>query len=147
MKMNYKELIKSFSKEDFQNSVNLHIHSNFSDGALCIEELLIQAKNKDFKYISITDHNTVNAYLETDLLNQNFVITGVEFDCWYRGIFFHLLGYGIDVHNEDLKPFLAKNKKDTEADWVRIFARRDIKKLIQAIHNAGGIAVLAHPAG
>ena len=29
---------------------------------------------------------------------------------------------------------------------VRIFAKRDIKKLIQAIHNAGGIAVLAHPA-
>ena len=29
---------------------------------------------------------------------------------------------------------------------MRIFAKRDIKKLIKAIHNAGGIAVLAHPA-
>ena len=28
----------------------------------------------------------------------------------------------------------------------RLFARRHVKKLIQAIHNAGGLAVLAHPA-
>ena len=40
----------------------------------------------------------------------------------------------------------AKDKKETELDIIRIFAKRDIKKLIKAIHNAGGIAVLAHPA-
>ena len=39
-----------------------------------------------------------------------------------------------------------RNKKETELDIIRIFSTRDIKKLIQAIHNAGGIAVLAHPA-
>ena len=42
-----------------------------------------------------------------------------------------------------LKPFLAKNKQETEWDIVRIFAKRDVKKLINAIHEAGGIAVLA----
>ena len=44
------------------------------------------------------------------------------------------------------KEIYAKNKNETEADIVRIFAKRDIKNLIKAIHNAGGIAVLAHPA-
>lgn len=146
MKMNYKELIKSFTKENFQNNVNLHIHTKFSDGELSVDELLKQARDKGFEYIAVTDHNTVNAYLETDLLKENFVITGVEFDCWYCGIFFHLLGYGIDVNNDSLKPFLAKNKRETEADWVRIFSHRNVKKLIEAIHKAGGIAVLAHPA-
>ena len=59
------------------------------------------------------------------------------------GVFMHLLAYGFDVDCEELKPFLAKSKKDTEADIVRIFAKRDVKKLINAIHEAGGIAVLA----
>ena len=146
MKMNCKELIKNFKKEDFQNNVNLHIHSNFSDGELSVEEILKQARYNGLEHISITDHNTVDAYLETNLLNENFVISGIEFDCWYRGIFFHILAYGIDVNNDELKPFLATNKNETEADWVRIFAKRNIKKLIRAIHSAGGIAVLAHPA-
>ena len=38
--MNYKELIKSFTKENFQNNVNLHIHTKFSDGELSVDELL-----------------------------------------------------------------------------------------------------------
>ena len=65
---------------------------------------------------------------------------------WYKYIFLHLLAYGIDINNESMKKFYAKNKKETEADIVRIFAKRNIKELIEAIHNAGGIAVLAHPA-
>ena len=144
--MNYKELIKSFTRDNFHNNVNLHIHSNFSDGKMTPEEIITQAKDKGFEHISITDHNNMDGYLKTDLKDENMVITGIEFDCWYKTTFFHLLGYGFDVNTELLNPFLAKNKRDTESDWVRIFAKRDVKKLIQAIHDAGGIAVLAHPA-
>lgn len=144
--MDYKELIKSFTKNNYKNNVNLHIHSTFSDGKLTTDEIVRQAKDKGYEYISITDHNTLDGYINTSLKNENAVIPGIEFDCWYRTTFFHLLAYGIDFNSKALKPFLAKNKKETEADWVRIFARRDIKKLIPAIHEAGGIAVLAHPA-
>ena len=146
MKMDYKELIKSFTKENFLNNVNLHIHTKFSDGELSVEELLKQARDKGFEYIAVTDHNTVNAYLETDLLNENFVITGVEFDCWCGYVFIHLLAYGIDVNSEFLKPFLAKTKAETEGDFIRLFSKRNVPKLIEAIHKAGGIVVLAHPA-
>ena len=144
--MDYKELIKSFTRENFHNNVNLHIHSTFSDGNMTPEEIINQAKAKGFEHISITDHNTLDGYLKTDLKNESLVISGIEFDCWYKTTFFHLLGYGFDVNTDLLNPFLAKNKKDTEADWVRIFAKRDVKKLISAIHEAGGIVVLAHPA-
>ncbi|MBR2525078.1 PHP domain-containing protein [bacterium] len=144
--MGYKELIKSFTKDNFHNNVNLHIHSSFSDGIMTPEDIVNQAKSKGFEYISITDHNNLDGYLKTDLSNESMVISGIEFDCWYGTTFFHLLGYGFDINTDLLNPFLAKNKKDTEADYVRIFAKRDIKKLIPAIHDAGGIAVLAHPA-
>lgn len=144
---NIKEIIQSFTKEDFQNKkVNLHLHTHFSDGLADPEALIRQAKEKGYKKIAICDHNTVDAYLQTDILKEDIIIPAVEFDVWCGYVFLHLLGYGIDVHNEELQSFCAKTKKETEADIVRIFSKRDIKKLIQAIHSAGGIAVLAHPA-
>ncbi len=146
MTESYKELIKSFTKEDYKNGVNLHIHSTFSDGGVNAVELVAQAKAKSLKHISITDHNTLNAYLQTDILNEEMIIPGIEFDCWFGTVFLHMLGYGIDVNNKKLQSLCAKTKRGTEADWVRIFSFKHPKRVIDAIHEAGGIAVLAHPA-
>lgn len=140
---NYKELIRSFTEEDYKNnSVNLHIHTVYSDGKGEFSDLVKQGAR--YKCIAITDHNTIQGYLENDI-SEN-VIPGVEFDVWCGYVFMHLLAYGIDVNSDAIKPFLAKSKRETELDIVRIFAKRDIKKLINAIHAAGGIAVIAHPA-
>lgn len=146
MDKNYKELIQSFNKNDYENSVNLHIHSTFSDGKVTPEELVTQAKDKGLKNIAISDHNTLNAYLQTDILKEEIIIPAIEFDCWFGTVFLHMLGYGIDVHNKELQALCAKTKRGTEADWVRIFSFKHPKTIIKAIHNAGGIAVLAHPA-
>jgi len=143
---NYIELIKSFTKDDYENNVNLHIHSTFSDGGVNVNELVEQAKKKGLKYIAICDHNTLNAYLQTDLLKEEIVIPAIEFDCWFGTVFLHMLGYGVDVNNKDLQKLCAKTKRGTEADWVRIFSFKHPRTVINAIHNAGGIAVLAHPA-
>lgn len=143
---NYTDLIKSFTKEDYENNVNLHIHSLHSDGTVSAEELVKQAKAKGLKHIAISDHNTLKAYLETNILQDEIVIPAIEFDSWYGTVFLHMLGYGVDVNNKELQDLCAKTKRGTEADWVRIFSFKHPKKLIKAIHNAGGIAVLAHPA-
>ncbi len=144
---NYKDIIQSFTKDDYKNKcVNLHIHTTYSDGEADARNIIEQAIKKGYKKISICDHNTVDAYLKTDILNNDIIIPAVEFDVWCGYVFMHLLGYGIDVNNKELQSFYAKTKKETEADIVRIISTRDIKKLISAIHNAGGIAVLAHPA-
>ena len=108
-----------------------------------VQSIISQAKTYGYKKIAICDHNTVEGH---KYFTDEILIPAVEFDCWCGYVFMHLLAYGIDAHNEELKPFMAKSKKETELDIVRIFAKRNVKKLIQAIHNAGGIAVLAHPA-
>lgn len=146
MAEDYKELIKSFTQEDYENNVDLHIHSVCSDGGQNADELVAQAKKKGLKYIAISDHNTLNAYYETNILNEKMVIPAIEFDCWYGSVFLHMLGYGVDVNNPKLKALCAKTKRGTEADWVRIFSFKHPKRVIEAIHQAGGIAVLAHPA-
>jgi len=140
---NYKELIESFTKEDYKaGRVNLHIHTTYSDGKAEFLDIALQAKEKGIEHFAITDHNTIRGHVENP---DTGAICGVEFDVWYKYIFLHLLAYGIDVNNSGMQEFYAKDKRGTEMDIVRFFAKRDIKKLINAIHNAGGIAVLAHP--
>lgn len=142
-KEDIKTLIKSFKPLDYFNFVNLHIHSKYSDGKAEFEDIIKQAKELGYQKIAICDHNTVEGHKK---FQDKVLIPAVEFDCWCGYVFMHLLAYGIDVNNPSLNRFMAKSKKETEADVVRIFAKRDVKKLINAIHDAGGIAVLAHPA-
>ena len=136
--------MENYTEQDYSNKkINLHIHTIFSDGEASPEDIVKQAKAKNYKKIAICDHNTIEAH---KIIKDEILIPAVEFDVWCGYVFMHLLAYNIDINNKELIPFYAKSKKETELDIVRIFAKRDIKKLIKAIHNAGGIAVLAHPA-
>ena len=102
------ELIKSFTEEDYKfHRVNLHIHTTYSDGAGDFASLVRQADG--YKAIAISDHNTIEGYLENPIPDN--VIPSVEFDVWCGYVFMHLLAYGIDVNSDELKPFLAKSKK------------------------------------
>ncbi len=141
-----KRLFDTYKEKDYWEKVDFHIHSKSSDGKLSAEELAKQARKKGLEKFSICDHNTLEAYSSINLDEYPEIITGIEFDCWYRGIFLHLLAYGIDIRSKALEPFVAKNKFGTEKDIVRIFSRRNVPDLIKAIHEAGGIAVLAHSA-
>ena len=143
--MDIKELFSNLKKDDFYKKVNLHIHSNFSDGENDFDKLVEQAKSLDMKYISITDHNSVEGYKKTKYLNDLILIKGVEFDCFYRLSLLHILGYNVDINNAELNKLCAKNEKETKNDLMRLFKSRHPKKVINAIHSAGGIAVLAHP--
>lgn len=143
--MQIKELIKSFNKNDFYSKINLHIHSNFSDGECGFDELIEQAKKLEMKYISITDHNSIQGYKNTKYLNDSILIKGVEFDCFYKMSLLHILGYGIDIENKKLNSLCAKNEQEQKNDLIRLFKSRHPKTVIDAIHDAGGIAVLAHP--
>lgn len=42
--------------------IDLHIHSNYSDGTWNLEELLKNAESSGANVISITDHDTVEAH-------------------------------------------------------------------------------------
>lgn len=136
--------MKDLTEQDFlSGKVNLHIHTNYSDGKADFKKVLDNAKKNGYKLISITDHNTIEGHKH---YQDEILVTGVEFDCWFGYVFIHLLAYNIDVNHPSLCPFLAKTKAETEGDLIRLFARRNVPELIKAIHEAGGIAVLAHPA-
>src|SRR3989339_1783851 len=95
------ESLKKLDKSDFYANANLHIHTNHSDGVLSPMEVIEKAKEANLSLISITDHNSIDAYKTIPYgdLGTLTVITGVEFDCWYKTNFIHILGYGIDINN------------------------------------------------
>jgi len=46
--------------------IDLHVHTNHSDGTDSLEELLKNAEKAKLEVISITDHDSIDAYLEIE---------------------------------------------------------------------------------
>lgn len=140
------ENLKNIKSEDFFTTVDLYIHTDHSDGKNTPEEMINAFKEKGFKKIAITDHNVMSAYNDLTIPEGIELIKGVEFDCWDGYVFMHILGYNIDLNNEKLKKMCAKNKLFATNDILRFINHRSAKKVIKTIKEAGGVAVLAHPA-
>lgn len=141
-----KKLLLSFSEMDYKTEIDLHIHSNESDGKMTPKQIVSQAKKAEKKYIAIADHNNIEAYLSTNILTEQFIIPAVEFDCIFDGVLIHILGYGINIDNKELKSLYAKTSMGRKQDLYRLFHLRNTKEVIQKIKQADGIPVLAHPA-
>lgn len=92
--------------------IDLHMHTNNSDGTLSPKEVIDEAKKNGVSVISITDHDTIDAY--TDELfeyakSKNIeLITGIEISTKSHGVGIHVLGYNIDIHNNEFRDNLFK---------------------------------------
>lgn len=92
---------------------DLHMHSSYSDGALTPEELIENAQIKKIKYISITDHDSIESqYVTKNKYDDLTIIPGVEFSAKYEELEIHILGYFVDINNNLLKITLDKVKKN-----------------------------------
>ena len=92
--------------------IDLHIHTNKSDGVLNPKEVIDQAVKNKVNIISICDHDTIDAYtldlLEYAKENNIKLIYGVEISTKYKGYGYHVLGYNIDIFNNEFREFLSK---------------------------------------
>jgi predicted metal-dependent phosphoesterase TrpH len=90
-------------------SLDLHIHSTFSDGTLRPEQLVKLALAKGLNAISITDHDTVEGVgpaLEAGSQLGIEVISGIELSIMHGEQHMHLLGYCFDYKNIALSQIL-----------------------------------------
>ena len=76
--------------------IDLHTHSNRSDGTDPVDVLIAHAKRDGLDVIALTDHDTADGWVEgraaAERLGIGFV-PGIEISCKLRGISVHLLGY------------------------------------------------------
>ena len=90
-----------------KNYIDLHMHSYYSDdGEYTPEQLVTFCHQRGIDIMAITDHNSVSASdEEVQFCKEMGILTipGVEIDCAWKGIDFHVVGYGIDYHHDDFK--------------------------------------------
>ncbi len=76
--------------------IDLHLHSNYSDGKATPEETVRRAYTAGVQLLALTDHDTVGGLPEAEAtaheLGLSF-IPGVEFTATLRGADLHILGY------------------------------------------------------
>lgn len=80
--------------------INLHTHSNYSlDGEYEVNELINVLKNNKYNIISITDHNTCEAYKDINVNEDIKVITGIEADAIINDHTYDFLCYNFELDN------------------------------------------------
>lgn len=96
--------------------IDLHIHSNYSDGVLTPFQIIDEAVKNKVQIISITDHDSIKGYSKKlfDYAKEKNVtlIPGVEISTKYQGFGVHILGYNIDLNNEKLNNLLNNSQKN-----------------------------------
>ena len=97
--------------------VDLHLHTNYSDGKLSVSDTIGLANSKGISVLSITDHDSVGGVYEaiqqSKLLGIN-CISGLELSCRNENskisfpddISIHILAYNIDYENDQLLSYL-----------------------------------------
>lgn len=93
-------------------SIDIHTHTTYSDGSFSVQELLHEAERIGISLLSITDHNTIQAYQELKDSNvrnifHGNIIPGVEITTSYKGEIIEVLGYDFDL--ERMQSFLDSN--------------------------------------
>ena len=94
------------------NSVDLHTHSDHSDGLLAPSELVREAARRGLRVLGLTDHDTMGGVAEATAEGARLgieVVPGVELSTAGQdgAPEIHLLGYFVDPTNPDLLAGLA----------------------------------------
>ena len=134
--------------------IDMHAHTNYSDGNLSPEELIKLAISKNIGTLAITDHDTLEGVKTVDK-NAPFIkdsgiriINGIELSAKVPKGRMHILGYGIDLTNKELNGRMHELKENSlhsilsimeqiKRDYGILFSYEDIKSLVNANHNLG----------
>ncbi|MBP3463458.1 MAG: PHP domain-containing protein [Clostridia bacterium] len=107
--------------------IDLHIHTVVSDGTLTPKEVIDEAYKNNISVIAIADHDTVDAYnnelFEYAKNKKIKLITAVEISTKTKKAGIHVLGYNIDLNNEELKEKLKKIR-NTRHEYLHDVAKK-----------------------
>lgn len=123
-------------------AIDLHVHSNRSDGTFSPAQLVDYAMEKKLAAFALTDHDCVDGLEEAlsyaGQLRRTLppekaryvpeVIPGIEFSTEYQGKDVHIVGLYIDYHNERFQKYLQ--------DFVASRINRN-RKMCSLLREAG----------
>ncbi len=89
--------------------IDLHSHTNYSDGFNSPQELIDKAKGKGIEVLSITDHDNLAGIAEASEYGRKVgveIIPGVEISSDIMDREIHILGYFVEPGNPELERYL-----------------------------------------
>lgn len=115
--------------------VDLHIHTSFSDGVFSPEKIVDTAKDAELGAIAITDHDNVLSYkIAKEYAKDKSleILPGVEINTIYKGYEVHILGYFMDLNNNDFQKLIKAQQQ------ARI---KQTKEIIALLNKRAGIKI------
>ena len=107
--------------------IDLHIHTKYSDGTDDVIDILKKAEYQKIKNISITDHNTVDAYkylenIDVSKYYSGNIIVGIELNTKVLNIPIEILGYNFDykILKEKLPNLYISAKERNKIEFSRL---------------------------
>ena len=139
--------------------IDLHVHSNASDGTLSPAEITMLATEKQLFAFALTDHDTVDGIAQVyetldtlsskncDLIPQ--FIPGIELSCYYQNRELHILGFFIDYQNTDFLNALEDLKikrENRNLEMVALFRKDGIDMTMEKLKagNPNSVITRAH---
>lgn len=136
-------------------SVDLHLHTYYSDGSWSPKELVEKAIALKLTHIAITDHDTVAAIEPAQIVAQGRIeiIAGVEINCVMPSesgdhLDVHILGYFVDTKSKSLLDLLARQQNARNqyvSDIIKRLAQEGITLTYDEIKSQAGIGSIGRP--
>lgn len=128
---------------------DLHLHSHYSDGLLTPAQMVDGAVEAGLAAMALTDHDTLDGLPEATRHVPPGVefLPGVELSCVYRGREIHLLAYGVDPGDEDLRAFLAGFQQKRRERAARMVSRLERQGIPMTYDELLAIAAESGPGG
>lgn len=108
--------------------IDLHVHTNCSDGTDDVLDILKKAEHRKIEVLSITDHETCEAYnkLKNTDIKKYFsgkIIPGVELKTKLDGIGIELLGYFVDtdIINKEVEELYKPLKQSKANESIEVY--------------------------
>lgn len=107
--------------------IDLHVHSNASDGTLSPTQVVELAARKGLDAIALTDHDTTAGIEEAAVAAADAgieLVPGIEFSCVYQKTEIHILGLYINIHDPAFSAEIQKLldiRNQRNAEMIRRF--------------------------
>lgn len=118
--------------------IDLHIHSQSSDGAFTVQEIFKEAKRRNIQFMAITDHDSIGCQqVAIDLAEETGIryVSGVELNVTFSHPKYHegkpvsldFLGYQFDAENKTLANKLQQMAEYREERAAKILRNLNVE--------------------